>query len=336
MLPVERVVITSIAVRGHLGPMTVWVSNNSEDDSDNYSSTGNDTRQKSFRNVITLNSDQWTKIFSQTIPSSPHRYKKLDLSHSPIIIQPGQVRGIYVHSSLQSDQAIVYDNYNSRQDYKRNSDATISILPGLSHVSPVPFGRAPVWPGWGDAWRRNRKFVGKIEYGVVYRLWNPYEHLYFGNRFQAITLTIFACQRRKESPISKLPDDCIFYILNMCRWDWAGDNRNGMISNYTKRKMMERLKKNEESKNQSNEEQDHVPPQHPYQPMEVDHRFLHEEMNMYGNTINNILYDQNDHDEIQERSICWSRSSARETIYNLVVILLLTCLLIFAFTSKST
>ena len=37
-LPVERVVITSIAVRGELGPITIWVSN----DPDHESSTSTD------------------------------------------------------------------------------------------------------------------------------------------------------------------------------------------------------------------------------------------------------------------------------------------------------
>lgn len=30
-------------------------------------------------------------------------------------------------------------------------------------------------------------------------------------------------QRRVDSPFSKLPDDCIFFIINMCRWDWMND-----------------------------------------------------------------------------------------------------------------
>jgi hypothetical protein len=36
------------------------------------------------------------------------------------------------------------------------------------------------------------------------------------------------CQRRDESPFSKLPDECVYYILNMCRWDWCGDSSNEM------------------------------------------------------------------------------------------------------------
>jgi hypothetical protein len=37
------------------------------------------------------------------------------------------------------------------------------------------------------------------------------------------------CQRRVESPFSKLPDDAIYYILNMMRWDWVNDTSAGMV-----------------------------------------------------------------------------------------------------------
>jgi hypothetical protein len=36
------------------------------------------------------------------------------------------------------------------------------------------------------------------------------------------------CQRRLESPFSKLPDDCIYFILNMMRWDWVDDTTVAM------------------------------------------------------------------------------------------------------------
>jgi len=60
--------------------------------------------------------------------------------------------------------------------------------------------------------------------GIVYRLWNPQEFKNFGAKFKTATRTLFCCQRKVESPMSLLPDDVIFYILNMCRWDWFGDN----------------------------------------------------------------------------------------------------------------
>jgi len=37
------------------------------------------------------------------------------------------------------------------------------------------------------------------------------------------------CQRRPESPFSLLSDDCIYYILNMMRWDWINDTGADML-----------------------------------------------------------------------------------------------------------
>lgn len=81
----------------------------------------------------------------------------------------------------------------------------------------------PIW-GWGNAWRDEREFVGQVSYGAVYRLWNPTEHFSFGSRFQRLALALFGCQRRSESPLCRLSDDILFYILNMCKWDWARDD----------------------------------------------------------------------------------------------------------------
>jgi len=37
--------------------------------------------------------------------------------------------------------------------------------------------------------------------------------------------TMMKCQKRwPHCPVSKLPDDCLFYIFNMCHWNWAGDS----------------------------------------------------------------------------------------------------------------
>ena len=72
---------------------------------------------------------------------------------------------------------------------------------------------------------RNRQ----IKYGACYRLWNPSEHLSFGGNFRCAARSLFMCQRRLESPFAKLPDDCIYYILNMMRWDWVNDTGADMM-----------------------------------------------------------------------------------------------------------
>lgn len=163
-------------------------------------------------------------IFSllSIIPTRPsyREYCDLDLSDNPIILKPGEIRGVYIHSTLESDQALVYDN---QQNLKTFDDKFLTVLPGRAHVSPKLFGTQPIW-GWGNAWRDNREFVGRISYGVVYKLWNPSEHLSFGGNFRNIAKLLLMCQRRWESPLSMLSDDCIFYILNMMRWDWMNDS----------------------------------------------------------------------------------------------------------------
>jgi len=263
ILPVAQIVINSIAVRGELGPVTVWVTN---DDVNTFSESTTSTarrqskeprrtsRGNTLRNLasvlskrassavstsvkqsrtgkISLKPQHWTKIYSQTHSPSYRAYTSLDISSNPIVLKPSQVRGIYIHSTLDGDEAIVYDN---RQQDKTHDDNFITVLPGRAHVSSEPFGSVPLW-GYGSAWRDNREFVGKISYGVVYRLWNPNEHKNFaGNKFQNVVRTMFACQRRRDSPLSRLPDDVIFYIMNMCRWDCFGDGY-GDFSEYKKK-----------------------------------------------------------------------------------------------------
>ncbi len=166
----------------------------------------------------------WDKIYERRHGPSYRAYKELDLSSNPIVMHPGEIRGVYIHSTLESDQAIVYDNQSS---IKTHDDQFLTVLPGRAHVSTCAFGTTPIW-GWGNAWRDNREFVGKINYGVVYKLWNPSENLSFGDNFRGLARNLFLCQRRWESPMSMLSDDCIFYILNMCRWDWMEDSVGSM------------------------------------------------------------------------------------------------------------
>ncbi|KAL7461067.1 hypothetical protein ACHAXS_001508 [Conticribra weissflogii] len=207
VLPIDHVVINSVSVRGALGPLTVWV-----------------TKDENINGEISMCKKHWKKIYQQTHGRSFHAYKELDLSSEPIVLKPGQVKGIYIHSTLRGDEAIVYDNKNKQ---KTHDDGFLTILPGRAHVSETPFGSMPIW-GWGHAWRDNREFVGQIKYGAIYRLWNPTEHLSFGTKFRSLATNLFLLQRRVESPFAALPDDCIFYILNMCRWDWVNDTAGDM------------------------------------------------------------------------------------------------------------
>lgn len=84
--------------------------------------------------------------------------------------------------------------------------------------------------GWGSPWREYREFVGQIDFGAIYQLWRPELHTRFGDRFQEVTHTLLACQRRRESPVSMLPDECIMYILNMCKNPKATPNTSSTVN----------------------------------------------------------------------------------------------------------
>jgi hypothetical protein len=226
LLPVEHLIIKTIAVRGGLGPLTVWVSNQDEGNGDNQ---------------VRLNPAYWTKLYEKTHRASKHSYKTLVLE-KPIILKPGQVRCIYIHSTLPNDEAIVYDNSYYGMSSKRYEDEKLAILTGRAHVSPEVFGQEPIW-GWGNAWRDRREFVGRLEYGTVYKLWNPQVQPKFGSNFQDCSRTLSLCQRRWESPFSRLPDECIYYILNMCRWDWFDDDSDTMKDRRQREKARLRVEK---------------------------------------------------------------------------------------------
>jgi len=214
ILPIEKLVIRSVAVRGQLGPVTVWITK------DNLAPTQGG--EYHFR----LAPRYWTKIYEATHAPSQRTYQVLDLGDTPIVLRPGQVRSIYIHSKLDGDEGIVYDNSiptARRQMRPRYDDPMLSIYSGKSHLSPTPFGQMPIW-GWGNAWRDHREFVGQLQYGIVYKLWHPKLHGQFGGKYQRTVHALLGCQRRYESPISMLPDECLYYILNMCRWDWFDDS----------------------------------------------------------------------------------------------------------------
>ena len=262
LLPLHHVVINSVAVRGALGPLTVWVSNVEENNNNSNGRNNNNNNNSISGNYLNkkrvrMSPQYWTKIYEKTHAPSTHCFVKLDLSDNPILLKPGQIRVVYIHSTLPGDEAIVYDNRRQARSY---DDALVSILTGRAHVSAEPFGRTPIW-GWGNPWRDNREFVGRVEFGAVYKLWNPSTKDNFGGKFQAVVRTLFLCQRRWESPMSLLPDDCIFYILNMCRWDWVGDGSIDMKEMRSKRR--QRFEKQRQEEEEEEEESNNAMVQSP-------------------------------------------------------------------------
>jgi hypothetical protein len=253
LLPIDHLVIKSVSVRGRLGPLTVWVSNNEDtvlpdptpplaaaasrrssrrrnneirDPSSHRMRVECNTETNRFENSIDLHPSAWTKLYEKTHDASRREYVELVLDQ-PIRLKPGEARVLYIHSTLPGDEAIVYDNSYYGTESKRFEDDKLAILTGRAHVSTRVFGQEPIW-GWGNAWRDRREFVGRLSYGTVYKLWNPEVHPKFGGRFQEGARALLMCQRRWGSPWSILPDECVYYILNMCRWDWFNDSSDSM------------------------------------------------------------------------------------------------------------
>jgi len=87
---------------------------------------------------ISMRRRDWVKIYEQEHRPSFREYAKLDLSANPIVLKPGEVRGVYIHSTLEGDEAIVYDNKHQRMTH---DDPFIQVLTGRAHVSEKPFGK---------------------------------------------------------------------------------------------------------------------------------------------------------------------------------------------------
>lgn len=103
--------------------------------------------------------------------------------------------------------------------------AHVFLSHSLSHSLPNAYA---ILGGWGNAWRDRREFVGAVDYAARYRLWTPTVHQLQGPLFARAVEAMLSCQRRDESPVSRLPDECLYYIFNMCRWDWFGDTPQTM------------------------------------------------------------------------------------------------------------
>jgi len=203
-LPAKYLEIQSVQVRGDLGPVTVWMTPGSWE--------GKQEEQ-----------DEWKKIYSgQHEPTprprhgQPSQYTSLPLSE-PLRLKPGESCGLYVHSALPGDEGLVYDNGKGHVTYE---DRVLKVLPGVAHLSNRPFGTRGFW---GRPWRTNREFVGRIQYGVRWKMWSPEVHTSFPAGFQKTVLTMVMASRRPESIMYRLQDEIVLFIMNKCSWDWWGE-----------------------------------------------------------------------------------------------------------------
>ena len=204
-LPLKYVEIHSLWVRGELGPLTVW-------------STPDGLVSRVPKQQKVLDPEAWTKIYERTHEGSFEDFVELKLEE-PIAVHKGQKLGLYVHSKLPGDQAIVYDNIPYGTTGKKD-DGKVVIWPGIAHLSNKPFGHRAPWGG--DALRRQRQFVGRVGYAVRWLLWNPEVHSRFPLGFRKTVETMLLCAKREECYLTHCGDEIIFYVLNKCGWDWFG------------------------------------------------------------------------------------------------------------------
>ena len=190
-LPAEYLEVQSVWVRGALGPMTCWVT------------------RKDVEDVMEKPSE-WTRVYEAEHSASPVALTELKLVESIRLLR-GERCGLYVHSGLQGDEGLVYDNQRGDVTYH---DKVLKVLPGLAHISNRPFGTRGMW--WGSAWRSNRAFVGRLAYGVRWRRWSPAPEVHhaFPRGFRETVITLLAGSRRPESLLYLLQDEVIFFLMN--------------------------------------------------------------------------------------------------------------------------
>jgi hypothetical protein len=194
-LPLDFLVIHTLSVRGMLGPVTVW------------------TCKDTFRGKQEC-PREWTNIYRAIHEPSMRTFQELGLKQT-IMLKPRESIGVYVHSGLQNDKGIVYDNKRGSQ----GSDEVLGISTAIAHTSSEPFSPHGYWGG-GWAWRDRRQFVGKISYGVKFLLWQPSDSI--NSRFPPAFQTgvEVMLQNVKDFRLSRLPEHVVWYIINMLPYDW--------------------------------------------------------------------------------------------------------------------
>ena len=154
---VSQLCITSLAVRGALGNVTVYAA-----------STENTSMSKIYNDA-----SQWKVVYKGNISQSWEEYHTIVLSDGGVEIPIGKKLGFYIHSSENTDASIVYDNLRGYE----SSDPFIQVLPGQAHLCATPFQSTS--NSFMGCWRRNREFVGKIGYGTRVILWQTKTHHLF-------------------------------------------------------------------------------------------------------------------------------------------------------------
>lgn len=198
--PLAFLEISSVSVRGDLGPLTVWALPGGLGD----------------RIYEPSRADGWQLIYEREHSPSPNKYEPLILGDQSVKLEPNTKLGLYIHSKRGGDRSIVYDNQRLEYSYE---NMFLRIHPGLAHLGNEPFGEHGGW-WWGSPWSSRREFVGCIDFGVCYKLWSPAVHQHFNANFRRAVKCLLLIACCPESQLRSLPDGLLPYMLSMCRYDW--------------------------------------------------------------------------------------------------------------------
>ena len=130
----------------------------------------------------------------------------------------GDTPGVYVTlrgATVHRDDA----SATTRAEDSVKDDGKLVIFPVLRTRLQAVGKRAP-WGG--DALRQGRLFVGRVNYGARWMLWNPETHARFPLGFRAATEALLMGGKREDCLLYHLGDEVLFYIMNRCSWDWFG------------------------------------------------------------------------------------------------------------------
>ena len=176
LLPVSRVEVTSVSVRGSLGRVRVYVKTPVKRRSDVDATREPNVTEEYGRYARgdplvegLFDETAWGEpTHDETHESSLGVMVELKLKE-PIVLERGEMVEVYVHSDASGDSGLVYDNATDIMG-RPKCDGVLQIYPGFGHLSHKPFGKTAPWYGrsanWVTSLRRDRRFVGKVSYGV--------------------------------------------------------------------------------------------------------------------------------------------------------------------------
>jgi hypothetical protein len=121
-MPVEYLLIDGVSVRGKLGDMKVFISK---------------SRNESYAKLMD-NPEHWEEVHTSYQHKSWRALTLLSFN-TQVVLRPGELLAIYVHSSSYGDQAVVYDNQRVYEGKPSAQDEFISVFPGSAHLQSEPF-----------------------------------------------------------------------------------------------------------------------------------------------------------------------------------------------------